>query len=1094
MSLEKTSSELHGNLPQVSVSSNAVSRAASISIKIVQYAPHFEVDIEEAHTVPKHNRCALFSKKPYRRIGASALRESQLNGSHGEYTESDDLDQPDRARRGREARNHQHQRPRDAPRERPDGAARRVNERAAQAAVQVAVVAAPEPVEVREVKVLYVVIPLGANFGYTGKRFVHECAGLWVDGDGGTYPRALPEVVVNQVTSSGAGWYVQSNKEGVGEVIVSRPCVDVMEIPRFKTLGCQPRYTYFIPLFKELRLTFPGSMETRVATAAKAKASKYFDQCMPPDLLDDTVSAFLAGKAHSSLGLLNDEAARLVNMRYTASGVVCEEEIRAYVDAGVEDVHETSWIQNGVTCAEMPYALKYTHNISVRGNTVYNPILMPRRTVPIVGDAPFFRVIDDAPLVRNWWENGHLESYNEDGMLTIPRQLVKVSLPPAFTQNLGADRPPKYKLTNYFRVIGDREFRIYDVNAANASIALKRIIGARDHEDFYYKQQFVVLASIMDAYHDFEHHNMVGILKTLRTTYDCTNQSFVIGDPTAGDDHHGIPRWHEVTTRYRESDRHAANQLFEGIETPFESSESYIEGMSFISSKARELLSHCTYDGLYEKIFTKGLDSVKNGLHHWKYYTGYNQLLTFMAPVFSREFAASIPHVKKQLREHYVKGVLLHDNEDIMVRRLNACVKKELAKAGKAPRLFVSYAAGCMYANELPEWTKVLLDRSPDPDDPAEFESVAKDIMPNVYSCERSGLTFNVYIMSKMHTGSMDKAFKEMIYAMGIQNHLHVLVYSDDSVYVGNIRGQHFAFNVDVSSCDSSQGPLVFAMVGRILHNLHPERAHGLLRQCMLPITLSHPDDEASCITVNSHGPFEGSGTVLTTILNHVASYNISMAAFYVISNNLEVFTSSSELDAQLAACIGAGAAMVGHKVSIESCRVGGEVVIEKIQFLKRSPMQTTEGEWVSAVNYGCILRSLGTCEGDMMPIQLGLTPEQFARLTERERMEKFVVSVVQGLVNEPSSPIMDALRSLFVSTTRPLAREFGVLEARSDNPDLVDGDNQDKSLDPDSVCRRYGLDSHELRELAACLGSLGLGRVVNSPAVTKIYKTDYDL
>lgn len=1048
-------------------------------------------------------------------VAEMELRRSALNGSHGEATNDDDLADPrpaangnplaqarqraaDRRRVAREARNHQHQRPVNVER-----AAMRVGERVANRPPPGVLLPLPvppaqllPPPPIVHVKTLYVVMAPGDDFGYTGSRFVKRAAGFLVDGDGNTYAEGLSNVQVPNVLNSGPGWYEQTTDPAKGAAVFPRFCTDTMVIPRFMSIGCEKEYKYFIPLMTDLRRTFPGVIEKRVATAARAKASKDFDRCMPQALLDSTINAFLAGKAHDSLGLLTDEAARIVNMRYSSGGVIFDEEIAAYTTAGIEQVSDSSWTVPGITCADIPYTMKTTFNIRTRGQVVYAPVLVPHRVVPNFDNNLQWDMVPNGNELKDRYDRGELETIAyEDGILFIPKQMSNASINPTFTHNLGGDRAPKYKLTSYFRVEGERKFVIYDVNAKNASIALKRIVGSRDFESFYYKQQFGVLGGVLGLQKDTTDY--LDILAVLRTGWDRQGRGFTVGHFGKPEDGFGLPRYHEVRTAFSEADKTVASVLFPDVVTPFHNRDSYADSIAWVSECMNDFANNCTYDGLFEKIVTKNLDKINNGMHHWSYYSGYEQLLSFMSPIFSREFAASIPHAKKSLREAYVKGVLLHDNEDIMVRRLNACVKKELAKGGgKAPRLFVSYAAGCMYANELPEWTKVLMDSSPDPNDPAAFESFASKSMPHVNSFAIDGCTCNVYIMAKMRSGAMDKAFNDMIHAMDVKNHLHVLIYSDDSVYVGNINGVRFAYNVDISSCDSSQGPLVFALTGKILHQLQPDRAFGLLKQCMLPIVLTNTDDPDSTITVETHGPFEGSGTVLTTILNHFASFGIAVSSFKVMARNLQLLSGGDlmQLDANLSQCIMAGAALVGHKVTVETCRVGGEVVVEKIQFLKRSPMLTTDGDWVAATNYGCLLRSFGTCEGDMVPAQLGLTPEQFVRLHEREKMEMFCRGVVKGMVHEPSSPILDALRALFVGETRTLAGEFGVPSAGTNNVELRDSDRSRATLSIDSICRRYGITEYDIQELAACLGTLGLGRVVCSPTMTSIYSVDYSL
>jgi hypothetical protein len=470
------------------------------------------------------------------------------------------------------------------------------------------------------------------------------------------------------------------------------------------------------------------------------------------------------------------------------------------------------------------------------------------------------------------------------------------------------------------------------------------------------------------------------------------------------------------------------------------------------------------------------VDAIQN-TKHWAYYTSYVNFLEWADEYTGRLYASNIRHVRKKLRQQYVNGVLLHTSEDIMVTRLKACVKKEWAKRGKVPRLFVSYDAGCMYANELPEFVKVCMSK------PFYFPrgTLSKT------------LEVTIHIMAKPKEDSMSKMFQEMIDATCTLNSMTVVIYSDDSVYSGNIDGKPFGFNVDISSCDSSNCSLTFAATGTLIANFNEDHAIGLIKQCMLPVTLLNPSDIREKIMIEFHSAFEGSGTVLTTILNHVASYLIAASC----AVQMDLWDEPDD-------AIQHGASLVGHVVTVENW-CDGTPVYEKIQFLKHSPLRRADGAgWVPCLNYGCIFRSLGSVDGDLNAVHLGMSQSDFAVLPWADRFKQFVGSVVRGMVHEPASRVLSALRERFGNagvTVNKFSYEEELMSAEQYSAAGVDlecltfgADCGNIHVDESSLCRRYDITSADLDDLIAGIQSIRVGGDCVTEAVTRFFAVDYGL
>lgn len=444
----------------------------------------------------------------------------------------------------------------------------------------------------------------------------------------------------------------------------------------------------------------------------------------------------------------------------------------------------------------------------------------------------------------------------------------------------------------------------------------------------------------------------------------------------------------------------------------------------------------------------------------WAYYKCLTEALTLLEPILAREYCADIPHVKRALRRSYVQGVAINSTESNMVRRLDACVKRELAKPGKAARLFVSYGAGCMYANELPEFVKVCLDG------------------PRTFSV--GDLTCTVHIMAKPRSGQLDELFAKMYAALDIDDYMYCLIYSDDQVYGGRRGGVPFLYNVDIASNDSSQDIPAFLMTALSLDNFSPEQAKGLISQCMMPINVQNPSNREESFDLNFQGPFEGSGSVLTTILNHWGSYLGACGTAFQLANTLLPFEE----------CVVRGHAGIGHSVTCESCTGGVGVVFEKMQFLKRSPLLTTDGVWSATMNYGTIFRGLGTTWDNLDAVKLGCTISEFKVMGNNQRMERMVSQVIGGLVHEPSTPIMDILRARFCSAT-------GDSEATSSfslafGSEVLATSSCGARVDMQSFHRRYGTADHQIQELVTLLGSVNSGSTISLPIFDAFYGIDY--
>lgn len=426
----------------------------------------------------------------------------------------------------------------------------------------------------------------------------------------------------------------------------------------------------------------------------------------------------------------------------------------------------------------------------------------------------------------------------------------------------------------------------------------------------------------------------------------------------------------------------------------------------------------------------------------WTYEEIFSSHLSFLAPMSSRNACASIAHAKQKLRRRYVERHIT-DTDDVLMMgkpdepKVTVCLKRESANK---PRLTADYKAGCMYANELPEAAKRCID--------------------GTYHFERNGWTMIAYVMAKPKSDSLEKIFTDFFRFSHVPNLVYVAIFSDDAIT--NL------FDLDISRCDSRQDTPAFLAAYLCMRRFHKRRAKGLLQQCMVPMQL-HNGDVGSSVVIQFDGPFLGSGTVLTSLLNHLVLLMISLAALFHLSEGEEPREAFIK-----------GAAACGHVLTLDE----NHGRPEHMTWLRKSG-HLVDGRVIPWTNLGCILKNFGTVWDDLECRHLGVDSETFRNLSMEERMDMFFSRVITGWKHEPGSIIMDALRERF--------RTDSDVEILTDSNKYLFVDRKSYShIDvTDSICERYACTHAELLELAEAIRHLRLGQYINCPVLKKIYERD---
>lgn len=617
---------------------------------------------------------------------------------------------------------------------------------------------------------------------------------------------------------------------------------------------------------------------------------------------------------------------------------------------------------------------------------------------------------------------------------------------------------PSQRYSTHYATLGGLDqpmFGYYDNNAINYNGAVKRVLGAKDDEDIkrrYSARLGVALEHELTRSGEEITRDWFG----MRKVYNRPEYTYRKGvdHPDKLSASRGVSQmWNKLN-----GGRFNKKELESELEEIHE----------FVAYQVGKLVNRCN-----KSVLTKFVDTIANKTS-WVYYTMFINMLEHFDAYIPRTAASLIPHIKGKLRRVMVNGRRLHTDDDILVKRLQACLKTEMTSFHKRARLFVSYGAGCMYASELPEYVKCCID--------------------GTHVMSINGFTTVVWIMAKPKNGHLEAIFQRCREALNTPDSMFVGIYSDDSVYAGCSRVDgvvsSFGANVDISSCDSSQDTPTFLATYAALAGFHRERAEGLIEQVLLPIQFTNPDNPDDYFVVKFKGPFMGSGTVNTTIGNHIGSFMIAAAITYMVAFGMPFDEAAVR-----------GSEIVGHTVTVDSWEQDGEFILEKAQFLKKD-FDIVDEKIVIQQNMSCILRKMGIVDGDLTPTVLNLSPLVCERMTMEERFEARMSGVVRGWKNEPSSPIMDALRMRFnctvVDEVVPDCIEHIFVDTNSryataERLEVNDTGDYSK-YSTNNLQRRYGMSKTEILEIVEAIRDIRVGQIICTTGIAKMFSVDYGL
>lgn len=394
------------------------------------------------------------------------------------------------------------------------------------------------------------------------------------------------------------------------------------------------------------------------------------------------------------------------------------------------------------------------------------------------------------------------------------------------------------------------------------------------------------------------------------------------------------------------------------------------------------------------------------------------------------------PHPKRRLRECAFQELwetgLIHSR--LWMRSVLYKMKKnEIAKPGKYPRMIGDLGVSASLQG-------------------FRLTYYLKEAMSQVIELHGGELFF----CAKPKPKALEFVFRRLI---DPPRRFFFVYFSDDaSLSVRMDDGTVRMFNMDISSCDSSQGDYMFQALCDVVPKSIRQDMEDLVEQCRRPIKIRSKNNPRHKVYLKPKGPRLYSGSTLTTCINNLANIFIAESV-----TRWGDFTEEGIIKA---------ASLVGFIVKVEVCDT-----YHKLQFLKHSPVFDTRGEIRPLLNIGVLLRLSGSCHGDLP-----------GRGPIANRARDFQASLLEGAYPHASFTLLRHLRR---QSGSPVYREIAIkmLQYKVEDDDYPSYDIED-----DEIYRRYSLDGDEVQELNEFAQHYGYEYHFTSSGVRKILLLDYGL
>lgn len=356
---------------------------------------------------------------------------------------------------------------------------------------------------------------------------------------------------------------------------------------------------------------------------------------------------------------------------------------------------------------------------------------------------------------------------------------------------------------------------------------------------------------------------------------------------------------------------------------------------------------------------------------------------------------------------------------------------------------------------------------------------IVKDALDGVHYWDVDSLHVSLFIITHSDKKSISSFLQACEECRCIPDSCVFFCSSDDMGGVMNVDGRFYIFNADISKNDMHCDSLSFFTTWCLYNNVAPDVADSHLALAVVPIVMKGVDGKSG-VKYQFAAPTQHSGLPNTTDLNNTSSTSILSAFAYMVADRKP---GSEVLD--LTKIMQSAGYVCGHMVTVQMCSE-----LEGLQVLKNSPFVLQDGFIGCFVNAGAILRSFGSCEGDLDAKKLSLTTAQCSVLTIDQRFDRFCGGVVRGFKHEPKYRILNALRNRYCpedsDETFEILRDSWVALDERDNTDY-----SQYEID-DSITKRYGLTEDDYLEFENMVSGLRVGQYWQSTLVNKVIFADY--
>jgi len=299
---------------------------------------------------------------------------------------------------------------------------------------------------------------------------------------------------------------------------------------------------------------------------------------------------------------------------------------------------------------------------------------------------------------------------------------------------------------------------------------------------------------------------------------------------------------------------------------------------------------------------------------------------------------------------------------------------------------------------------------------------------------------------------------------------VYMTYFSDDSCVSVNTKEGVKMYNMDISSCDASHTAMLFYALTRLADGPAGENLRVLVDQLRVPMRVydlsrptSGPNKRYAQFVRNDNSPVLYSGSTITTVINNLANILIGKSIIDNQASTPEEIMSAAKL--------------AGYVVTLEECTIP-----EKLQFLKHSPVLDTSGTYRPVLNLGVLLRTLGTCKGDVPGSN---------KIPLLERFQAFERGLLQGMYPNTSFPFVDARKACVAGKSKidsQVSKKVDEMFA------YKVGETDQSTHHAVDVYARYGLSPAEIALLDEEVATSPFTSYHSCKTVSKILELDYGL